>query len=125
MAERSSGASPRRPSRATVAARPNPQSSNRRVPCASTTSALPWLPLPRDANRIQVSRMVTEKRWLFQFLLQQGQDASGSRRRRFHALGVEHLDLAALRRPSHADAVLFIFLRSVAPERQLRPEPFR
>src|SRR4029077_5574937 len=97
----------------------------RRVPCASTTSAFPWLPLPRDANRIQVSRMFRLSRPLFQFLLQQGEDTSGSRRSRLHALGIEHFDFATLRRSGHADAVLFIFLRSVAPERQLRPEPFR
>src|SRR5450631_1663144 len=49
------GDTPRRAMRATVSCRPNPQSINTRVWPTATNSALPSLPLPKDAKRMDIS----------------------------------------------------------------------
>src|SRR5438045_1856437 len=69
MAVMVSGATPMRPSLATVTRTPNPQSINTRVAPASTRRPLPSLPLPRQA-----------KRTLLELILEQGEDALAVRR---------------------------------------------
>src|SRR5262245_49241935 len=101
IAERLSGERPRRPSLAAVADKLKPQSSRTRVSPASTTRALPSLPLPSEAKRI-ASRAGSASA-LFQLLLQQGQDAARRRGSRLVALGIQYLDLAALGGVGDAD----------------------
>src|SRR6187399_1114676 len=64
MPARSEGSSPMRFSRSRVSPMPKPQSIITRVAPLSTTSALPELPLPMEANRsaIALLQLVVEKR---------------------------------------------------------------
>src|SRR5690606_26613870 len=123
--ERSVGSSPSLPRRVAVSASPKPQSSRMRVLPDSTTRALPWLPLPRKAKRIRLTRAWTQPAFaLLQFRLQQGKDATGVRAGGLFALGIQHAHLAAVGAIRHADAVLLLLAGRIAaaPERELRQE---
>src|SRR6266581_2525895 len=111
--ERSGGSRPTRARRDTVSRTENPQSSMRRVRPTSTTSALPWLPLPSEAKR-------TKPHGLFQLLLQQGENLA----RRIGGIRVaflaEHLHFARIIAILHEHAILFgLRIGRRAPEHEL------
>src|SRR5690242_10906134 len=108
---RSAGARPMRARRISVSCSAKPQSSMRSVPPASASSALPWLPLPRDAKR---------KLRLLQLLLQQGEYPAAGLGGVGVALLVEDLHLARRVAVLHVYAVLLRFrVGRGAPEHQL------
>src|SRR5262245_30510766 len=129
IAARSVGSRPRRPRRLAVSARPKPQSSRTRVVPDSTTRALPWLPLPREAKRmppVTRSTACAPASALFQLRLQQGKDAAGTGLAGLLPLGVQHAYFAALVGAGHADAELLLLLGGVvAPECELGHEASR
>src|SRR5512146_807051 len=90
------GSSPRRARRRSVSRRLGPQSTSTQVPSASTASALPPLPLARDAKRSN----------LLQLVVQQREDALRAFRRFRRAVLAEDVDAARGARFAHLDRVL-------------------
>src|SRR3954447_18652759 len=127
MPESSSGRIPSRKSRRVVSATLKPQSRSTRVRPASTISALPWLPLPRDANRI-FSAPARKTRGapsatLFEILLENRQDARRGVRFFRCTVRAQHFDFGTGFRLRHDNAVVLgLALRGIAlPERQTGP----
>src|SRR5262245_6562384 len=114
MPARSEGSSPARARRDSVSCSAKPQSSMRRVLPDSATSALPWLPLPREAKRNMP---------LLQLLLQQGEYPAGRIGGVGSALLAEDLHLARLVAVLHEHAVLLgLRVGGGAPEHELGDE---